>query len=149
MDNLTQCKHCGSQICYEQALPENVKTWFCLTCGFSTSTVMEEGGPADNSVLAASPELYRDLRFVDEDKRVWYPATITIPNVGMVFIDGTSAEDFKWSAVKAVPLTTEEKKSKKFPADQTHKIDMKKAEHFSKTEFALAMEYVGLLGTQE
>jgi len=145
MDKLVKCKHCGSKICYEQTITEDVNTWLCVSCGFTTSTVMVENSPADSHALATSPELYKDLRFVDEDKRVWYPATITVPNVGMVFVDGTSASDYKWAAVRAVELATEEKKSKRFPKDQTHKIDMSKAVYFEQVNFVSALEHIGLL----
>ena len=82
--------------------------------------------------------------FEDKNKRVWFPATITLPGKGMVFADGTDKRNWKWAAVKAVELSEEEKKSDKFPKDQTHKMDMQNVSYFeSKRGFMDALEVIG------
>ena len=80
---------------------------------------------------------------VDAQGRVWFPATITLPAKGMVFLDGTSKEDWQWSAVKAVELTEEEVKSGKFPEGQTIKMDMANAQKFGQKDFMDALEVIG------
>ena len=89
----------GSNACYEQVFEQDgkeVKTWMCFGSGFTTSTLMTEGSSAVENAKATSPELYRDLMHVDKDKRVWFPSTITLPNKGMVFLDGNTKKDWKW-----------------------------------------------------
>lgn len=142
-DNLITCKRCGGNACYEQHLPDGNITWLCMGCGFTTSTLMEEGSPTVNTLVETSPELYKDLFYTDDTKKVWAPSTVTLPNQGMVFLNGTSKEDWVWSAVKAIPITEEDRKEKNFPADQTHKMDMQNMKAFEQKDFMDAMEYIG------
>lgn len=142
-DQLVECKRCGGNACYEQHIDENTTTWLCMGCGFTTSTVMNEGGKVVADLIATSPELYKDLLFTDSNKRVWAPSTITLPAKGMVFLDGSSKEDWKWAAVTASEITEEDRKVKQFPKDQTHKMDMAGIKHFGQKEFMDALEVIG------
>ena len=58
------------------------------------------------------------------------------------FLDGTSKEVWQWAAVKSVPITEEDRETKKFPKDQTHKMDMKNIKHFGQKDFMDALEYI-------
>tara|TARA_X000001316_G_C918441_1_gene32600 strand:- start:64 stop:501 length:438 start_codon:yes stop_codon:yes gene_type:complete len=140
MDKLIECKRCGGNACYEQKIDENTTTWMCMGCGFTTSTLMVKDGEVVNNAIETSPELYKDLMFEDTDKRVWLPATITLPGKGMVFIDGTDKNDWQWAAVKAIPL---QEGDKKVAEDQTHKMDMKNVKHFKQKDFMDALENIG------
>jgi ribosomal protein L37E len=140
MEQLTICKRCGSNACYEQQVSEEVKTWLCMGCGFTTSTVMTEGSEPIKAILESSPELYKDLMHTDADGCIWVPSTITLPNRGMVFLDGTSATDWKWAAVKAVPL---QEGDKKLSENQTHRMDMQNVQHFAERDFMDALEVIG------
>lgn len=140
MEQLINCKRCGSNACYEQQVSEEVKTWLCMGCGFTTSTVMIEGSEPIKNILETSPELYKDLMHTDADGCIWVPSTITLPNRGMVFLDGTSAKDWRWAAVKAVPL---QESDKKLDENQTHKMDMKNVQYFNERDFMDALEAIG------
>ena len=140
MEQLTTCKRCGSDACYEQHVNEETTTWLCMGCGFTTSTLMTEGSAPINNILETSPELYKDLMHTDAQGHIWVPSTITLPKRGMVFLDGTSTDNWKWAAVKAVPL---EESDKKMSKDQTHKMDMKNVQHFKERDFMDALESIG------
>ena len=147
-DQLVECNRCGGNACYEQHIDENTTTWLCMGCGFTTSTLMEQGSKVVQDLTETSPELYKDLLFQDKDNRIWAPSTITLPGKGMVFIDGTSKEDWKWSAVKAVEITEEDRKVKQYPEDQTHKMDMVNVKHFNQRDFMDALEVIGFYDIQ-
>lgn len=135
----------GSNACYEQTFDQQgqqIKTWLCFGSGFTTSTLMTEGSKVVNDLLETSPELYKDLLHIDKDKKVWAPATITLPEKGMVFLDGSSKEQWQWAAVRAIPITEEDRKVKQFPSDQTHKMDMKNLKHFAQNNFMDALEHI-------
>ena len=149
MDSLVECKRCGGNACYEQVVDNNTKTWLCMGCGFSTSTVMTEGAPAVTNTLETSPELYKDLQFVDSDGLSWFPATITLPGKGMVFLDGASKDEWEWSAVKSIDLTKEEISSGKYPQDQTIKMDMANAKKFGQRDFMDALESISFFEISE
>ena len=141
-DQLVECKRCKGNACYEQNIEENLQTWLCMGCGFTTSTVMNKGGQAHTNLLETSPELYKDLLFEDDTEKIWAPATITLPNKGMVFLDGSNKEQWQWAAVKSIPITEEDRKAKQFPKDQTHKMDMQNIKHFEQRDFMTALEHI-------
>lgn len=140
MEKLVECKRCGSNACLEQQINESVTTHLCMGCGFTTSTLMTEGSEVVKAALETSPELYKDLMFEDKDKFIWMPSTLTLPNKGMVFVDGTNKSDWKWAAVKAIPLQESDKKVSK---DQTHKMDMQNVSHYAERDFMDALEHIG------
>jgi len=142
-DNLIECNRCGGNACYEQKVDESTTTYLCMGCGFSTSTIMTEGSQAVENIINTSPELYKDLLFKDKDGLYWSPSTITLPGKGMVFIDGTSTSNWKWTAVKASPITEEDRKIKNFPKEQTHKMDMNNKSIFGQKDFMDALEVIG------
>lgn len=141
MDRLVDCDHCGSNACYEQNIQDGLTTKLCMGCGFTTSTLMTENSDIVQQAVNSSPELYKDLAVKDQNGYIWLPSTITLPGKGIVFIDGTSVEDWKWAAAKAVHITKEERH--KFPKDQTHKMDMTSVQHYGQRDFMDAMEYIG------
>jgi len=146
MDNLINCKIFDSNACYETKITEEVTSWMCFGCGFGTSTMMSEGSEAVANAIETAPELFKEIREANEGL-VWFPSTITVPNAGMVFLDGTSKKDLYWSAVKSIPLSEEELKSEKFPAEQTTKMDMKNAKRFpSEKGFIDALDDIGFFG---
>lgn len=142
-DQLVECKRCGGNACYEQHIDENTTTWLCMGCGFTTSTMMLEGGKLVADLMETSPELYRDLLFKDSDNRIWAPSTLTLPGKGMVFVDGNNKENWRWKAVQAVEITEEDRKLKEYPKDQTHKMDMQNAKVFGQREYMDALEVIG------
>lgn len=143
MDNLVICKRCGGNACYEQKVNEDITTYLCMGCGFTTSTLLKEGSEQVENAIQTSPELYKDLIFKDQDELIWLPSTITLPEKGMVFIDGTSKTNWKWAAVKAVEITDEDRKLKKFPQDQKFRMDMKNVSSYDQKNFMDALEIIG------
>jgi hypothetical protein len=134
----------GSNACYEQTFENNgesVTTWLCFGSGFTTSTLMTKNSPTVENAIKTSPELYKDLMFEDKNGRVWLPATITLPEKGMVFIDGTSKDNWKWAGVKAIPISEQDKK---VDENQTHKMDMKNLKHFEQKDFMEAADFIGM-----
>lgn len=134
----------GSNACYQQQFEHEgntIITWMCFGSGFTTSTLMNEGTELVKSTLESLPELYKDLMHIDEQKRVWFPATITIPEKGMVFVDGTSKDNWRWAAVNAIALQEGDKKA---TPEQTHKMDMKNVKYFAQNDFIEAADHIGM-----
>jgi len=146
METMVICPHCGGNACYEQQINEEVTTHFCFGCGFTSSTLMQTDSKLVKDTLENSPELYKDLLYTDDLGKVWLPATITLPGKGMVFLDGTSKDNWMWSAVKAIEITEEEKAN--FPKGQTHKMDMKNAQMFGQRDFMDALEVIGFFDVE-
>ena len=123
-EQLTICPRCGSNACHE-ASNEKFTMWSCFGCGFtSNSTMTDEHAPKAEETL---PELYKALKFKDEKGYHWYPIALTFDNKSMIFAEGKSTEDWKWSAVKS----------------KEGKPDMTTKQEFEERDFMEALDYVG------
>jgi hypothetical protein len=142
IEKLVECPRCGSNACSEMS-DEIIQIWLCMGCGFTTNTFMTEENIT--KVEEVMPNLYKDLKFVDNKQLVWYPNSVTLDDKSMVFADGTGVDEWKWAAVKSIEITEEEKE--KFP-NSTHRADMSTIKHFEEKDFMDALEYVGYFKTQ-
>lgn len=141
-DNLIICPKCGSDACYSTQLNETKSTYNCMGCGFHTNDLMTEGEFEDFEYEMTMPELHKDLKYVDEQKRIWYPMTINIEGKGTLFANGTSVDDWKWSVIKMRELTEEEQKEA-INKGSKFKSDPSTMKHFDK-DFIEACDYLGL-----
>lgn len=146
-DNLGICSRCESDACYQTNLGADYKVYMCYGCGFTTNTLMIKDSEFLDEQLEALPELYKDLTHIDEDGLNWIPSTISLPEKGMIFINGKSKDNWEWAACLAKELTEEE--LPKFPEGSTHKMDMKSVEYFGERDFIEAMDYIGLFEAEE
>jgi ribosomal protein L37AE/L43A len=122
-ESLIICPRCGSNACSEVS-NDKLTVWNCFGCGFtSNSTLIDENIKTTEEVL---PELYKALK-QKIDKYHWYPNTVILDDKSMVFAEGNSTEDWKWSAVQ----------SKEGKADMTTK------QEFAERDFMDALEYIG------
>ena len=153
MDNLTICDRCGSDACFVNEIPTSdggaIKTHHCMGCGFTTNSLMKEGEQFYNEQKEILPEIYQALFYTDSEGKVWMPSAVNLPQQGMIFANGTTAENWKWSAVKAVPVTEEEKE--KYPIKGKEgeyyewRMDMTTIEHFEEKDYMEALSYIGVL----
>jgi hypothetical protein len=151
MDKIIVCPKSGGDLCYETQVTPEITNWMSLSCGFWTNSLMKQDSEFYNEQMETLPELYKDLAWKDETTGlVWLPQTINEPTKGMIFANGASVQEWKWAAVKAVPVTEEEKH--KFPIPKQpgkfyeYRMDMETLQHFDEREFIDALEYVGLIG---
>ena len=146
MDNLTICNRCGSDACYVQEVNEQVKLHFCYGCGFQANSVMTRDSEFLKEQMETLPELYKELMGEDENGTIWMPSVVNLPDKGMVFADGTSSQNWRWAAVKAIPMPEEEKaKFKEKGKEYDYKMDMTTLTHFPEREFMDALTYIGVL----
>ena len=141
-EQLTICPKCGCDGCYVTPINELKSNYFCWGCGYQTNDFMIDGEFDFEEYEETLPELYKDIKHVDSQKRVWYPITINVPEKGTVFVFGTSSDDCKWAAIKAIPLTEEEKKEPKYKGS-TYKSDAKSMKYFG-NDFIEACDYINM-----
>ena len=150
-DKLVVCRCCGSDVCYESEFTTQeglLKTWLCMTCGFTTNTTMTEDSEGLKQTLELTAEMIKDLR-QDHDGLAWFPTAITMPDKGMVFPEPIkNTDDWGWTVVKAIPVLEEEKEKYPIP-DQLGeyyktRMDMKNLKRFDKLEFMDAAEELGM-----
>lgn len=140
-DKLGTCPKCHCDGCYIVPINETKNTYFCWGCGFQTNDLMVEGEFDFEQYEETLPELYKDIKYVDESKRVWYPASINLPGKGTAFLSGNSVGTAQWSGIRAVPLTEEERRQPKYK-NLEYKSDAKSLKHFG-SDFIEALDYIG------
>ena len=156
-DKLVNSPICDSNACYEsefQTQDGTIKTWLCMTSGFTTNTTMTEDSDELKFTLEHTAEMIKDLRQDHEppgggEVLAWFPTAITLPNKGMVFPEPIkNTDDWGWTVVKAVPITKEEQE--KYPDPRNpgtfykSRMDMKNMKRFDKLCFMDAAEELGM-----
>lgn len=145
-DGFTSCPKCGSAMCYVQRLG-GVETWICLTCGMTSSTLMKKGSEFEQTITNKQPQIYRDLGFTDKDGYVWYPAVLTVPDKGMVYIDivtdDSGNQTWEWVATPMRKLTPKEKRLKEFKGKE-FTTNIKKTKKFGQNGFTEAAVSLGM-----
>ena len=160
-DKLVNSPICDSNACYESEFTTAdglVKTWLCMTSGYTSNTTMTLDSEALKQTLELTADLIKDLRQDHEppgggEMLAWFPTVITMPEKGMIFpepVKGTN--DWKWTWVKAIPIPEEEQE--KYPDPKNpgtfykNKMDMKNPYRFDKLCFMDAAEELGMFQKQ-
>lgn len=141
-DNLITCPKCGCDGCYAVPINESKFSYFCWGCGFQTNDLMKVGEFDFTAYEEILPELYKDVKYIDGEQRVWYPITINLESKGTVFLNGKTAEEVEWAGIKVVELTEEEKLQPKYK-EKFYKSDPKSLKSFGK-DFIEACDYIGM-----
>jgi hypothetical protein len=123
-EKLIDCPRCGSNACSEIS-NDKVTIWICMGCGFTSNNTITETNKEQMEVTL--PELYKALRFKDTDGKYWYPNSVMLDDKSMVFAEGTSIDNWKWSAVQS----------------KDGKADMTTKQEFAERNFMDALEYIG------
>ena len=122
---------------YITPINETLKSYKSLITGFYSSDLMVEGEFDFDKFEESLPELYKDVKQVDVEGRVWYPQVINVEDKGIVFVGGTSKDDYGWVGIKHTPVLEEEKEKFKRPDGSyiSWKNDPKTMKKFGKNEF--------------
>jgi hypothetical protein len=113
-----------------------------MGCGFTSNELMVEESQLVLETEEVMPELYKDIKFIDDKKQVWYPTVINIQDKGTVFANGTDKDNWGWAGIKVIETTEEEKEKMK---GATHKSDPKTLKMFDQKSFDEACAYIGLI----
>jgi|TARA_B100001778_G_C18378742_1_gene534262 hypothetical protein len=153
MDNLTICERCGSDACYVQEVNGDIKNYQCYGCGFITNTLLKKDTQFFNEQMELLPNLYKELMGEDDEGKIWMPSTVNMPTKGMIFANGTSAENWKWAAVLAVPVKEEEKEKYPIPGKDGEfyewRMDMETMKEFKEEDYIEALDFIGIFTAEE
>jgi hypothetical protein len=149
-EQMIVCPKSKGDACMVTESAPGIKTYFSFSCGFQTNSLMKEGEEFYNEQISLLPDLYKDLIWKDpETELMWIPSMINEPTKGMVFANGPSAQQWEWAAVKAVPVTEEEKTKYPIPGkkDQYYsfRMDMSTLKPFPERDFMDALSYINVL----
>ena len=141
-DEMIICPKCGCDGCYKTPINETKFNYFCWGCGFQTNDLIKEGEFDIEAYEETLPELYKDVKYIDEEKRIWYPISINIPDKGTVFLNGKTSENTFWSSIKVICLSEEEKQQPKYKGLK-YKSDPKSLKEFG-NDFIEACDSIGM-----
>ena len=146
------CPHCGAHECFEETQTvENdvVHSYMCISCGYTSTTMNIEGSEMIKQYEDSTADLIKDLRWVDEKNLVWYPIILNFPSFGIIFPDGTSKNNWRWTAAPAVDIPVEDQKKYPIPGQKdafyTRRIDMKAGMSFDNKDFYGACKFIGFI----
>ena len=149
LEQLKKCPKCqAEQSCIITAINEFHNAYSCLSCGFNSSDLMREGEYDVEAFEETLPEIYKDIKQVDSEGRVWYPSCVNITERGTIFASGTTKDNWQWSTIKSIPLTKEEKKLVKFKG-QKYKSDSTTLKKYDQDQYFDAAEELGLYDLPE
>ena len=160
-DKLVKSPVCDSDACYESEFQTQegiVKTWLCMTSGYTSNTTMTLDSEALNKTLELTADLIKDLR-QDHippgggEKLAWFPTAITMPNKGMIFPEPIKEKnDWGWTVVKSIPIPEDEQHKYPDPTNPgmnyKNKMDMKNLKKFDKLCFMDAAEELGMFSKE-
>ena len=160
-DKLVNSPICDSNACYESEFKTQdgvIKTWLCMTSGYTSNTTMTLDSEALNKTLELTADLIKDLR-QDHippgggEKLAWFPTAITKPNKGMIFPEPIKeTKDWGWTVVKAIPIPEEEQYKYPDPTNPgmnyKNKMDMNNLKKFDKLCFMDAAEELGMFSKE-
>jgi hypothetical protein len=148
MDNLIICDRCGSDATYTHEVNEEITNYQCYGCGFITNSLMKRGSKFLEEQIELLPNLYKELMGEDEEGKVWMPNIVNLPSKGMIFANGSNSKDWKWAAVKSIPILEEEKTKYPIPGKKgeyyTQRMDMETLKEFEEREYIDALDYIGI-----
>lgn len=139
-DQLSTCPKCSSDACYKLPMNETLFSYYCFGCGYQTNDLMKVEEFNITDYEETLPELYKDLKYVDNESRVWYPIAINLANKGTVFVNGKSTDTAEWCAIKVRELS-EEEQAQLANKDITHKSDSSTMKMFG-NDFIEALDYI-------
>jgi hypothetical protein len=146
MDNLIICERCGSDGCYVQEVNQDIKNYQCYGCGFMTNSIMKKDSQFLEEQMELLPNLYKELMGEDKSGKVWMPSTINLPEKGMVFANGSNADNWKWAAVKSIPVLEDEKEKYPIPGKKGEfykkRVDMDTLKEFEEGDYMEALDYI-------
>ena len=135
MEELQDCPICGMETSIFEVKMGGVPTRICQSCGYQTNSGMLDGSDLEKSIFESQPELFKDLKLVDDDGFTWYPTVLNEQNKVMLFPDGKNADDWGWRVAEYIPVT----KSDKILPGQTHKLDMTNSVRYPNVMFSAAL----------
>jgi len=153
MDNMITCPRCGSDACYVQEVNHEINNYQCYGCGFITNSLLKKDSKFFEEQIELLPNLYKELMGEDDEGKVWMPSTINLPEKGMIFANGTSSENWKWGAVKAIEVNEKNKEKYPIPGKKgefyKYRMDMETIQEFEEKDYIEALDYIGIFNSED
>jgi Zn ribbon nucleic-acid-binding protein len=135
MEELFDCPICGTDKSVVALKMQGVNTRICQSCGYQTNEGMVDGSDLEKSIFNSQPELFKELKLIDDNGFVWYPTVLNEQNEAMLFPDGKNADNWGWRVAEYIPVVETDNP---LPG-QTHKLDMTNSVIYPNMMFSAAL----------
>lgn len=154
----TECPHCHlpeccteSQTILDPGKSEvRVDSFLCLACGFTTTSLNQDGSDLVKQYEELTAELIKSLRWVDQKTNlVWYPIVLNFPTFGIIFPDGSSSQSWQWNASPSVDIPLQDQHKYPIPGQPnkfyTKRVDQAAGRKFEPKDFLQACKFIGFI----
>ena len=147
MEIKINCPNCKSKNCFE-SIDKSVTTYLCLSCGYTSNTLLKQGTDSLEEVMKTTPQLVKNLQIYDFTREIyWLPTVINMGDRGIIYPEGTT-DSWKWRYAKVVDVPEASQKDYPVPGTDgeyyTTMLDVENAEEFKSTEFLKACKAMGI-----
>ena len=134
----------GNKCVLEEAnTNDNTVSYLCMESGFTSHENLIKGSEFEKKYESKLTELMISCKIIDTDNKVWYPTFMQLPG-GMLYIEGTSKDEWNWKVAKVVALSEEERKQYPIigkPNEyHTSRLDVENAKQYNNGDFELALD---------
>ena len=135
----------GNNCVLEESNPQdNTTSFLCMESGFTSHEHLIEGSDFQKRYENRLTALMLSCKFIClETNKAWYPTFMQMPG-GMLYIEGKSAQAWKWKVAKVIPILGEERKQYPIPGktDEYHtsRLDVDNANTYDKNDFQTALD---------
>ena len=148
-EEIIDCPKSGGDLCYRTQVTPEISNYLSLSCGFWTNSLMREGDEFYKIQMEDLPELYKDLAWTDPNTDLtWIPNIINQPGLGMIFANGTNAQNWQWAAVKSIKIPEDQRKNHPIPGKpgefMEYKMDMANLKSFHERDYIEALDYINM-----
>ena len=135
MEEMFDCPICAADQSVAAIKMGGVNTRICQDCGYQTNEGMIDGSDVEKSIFNSQPELFKDLKLVDDNGFAWYPTILNEQNQAMLFPDGKNADNWGWRVAEYVPVGENDK----VLVGQNYKLDMVNSVLYPNIMFSAAL----------
>jgi len=135
MEEMLDCPICAADQSVAAIKMGGVNTRICQDCGYQTNEGMIDGSDVEKSIFNSQPELFKDLKLVDDNGFVWYPTVLNEQNQAMLFPDGKNADNWGWRVAEYIPVGENDK----VLVGQNYKLDMVNSVLYPNIMFSAAL----------
>lgn len=132
---MLDCPICAADQSVAAIKMGGVNTRICQDCGYQTNEGMIDGSDVEKSIFNSQPELFKDLKLVDDNGFVWYPTVLNEQNQAMLFPDGKNADNWGWRVAEYIPVGENDK----VLVGQNYKLDMVNSVLYPNIMFSAAL----------
>mgnify|MGYP000947016233 FL=1 len=120
----------------------------CFNCGFMTHSRYISNSEFSSNIEKQNPKIVNALK-IEHEGLNWYPSVINIPNKGIIYPEGTSIEDWKWTLARVIDIPIFERIKYPVPGKEGEfyetMLDIENSIKYERLQFTEACKELGII----